>query len=204
MTGARIIAAAACATALIAAPGTTQAQDTPAAQDRVLVAAGEVNGNGGRVAFNIAVGSQNQQAAAATIAIGNIALQSIAVQQVVETADLTDRTTSIAIGPAAFSNNSGMVSINLTAGNQNQSANLAALAIGNLGAVSDLMLAQARAPTEPSGAAAQGLDPRNDSVIVDDTALGGNSGLVQVNLIGGERNSSANIFALNISAGGNP
>ena len=81
---------------------------------------------------------------------------------------------------------------------------VAALVIGNLGAVSDLMLAQARAPTEPSGPSAQSLDPRNDSVIVDDTALGGNSGLVQINLIGGERNSSANTFALNVSAGGNP
>jgi hypothetical protein len=66
------------------------------------------------------------------------------------------------------------------------------------------MLAQASAPTEPSGASDQGLTGRNDSVVVDDTALSGNSGLVQMNLIGGERNSSANTFALNLSAGGNP
>jgi hypothetical protein len=97
-----------------------------------------------------------------------------------------------------------MVSLNLTAGNQNQSANLAALVISNNGAVSDLMLAQASAPTEPSGASAQVQDSRNDSVVVDDTALGGNCGLVQMNLIGGERNSSGNTFALNILAGGNP
>lgn len=204
MTRARIIKAFIIPAALTASAGTLGAQEMPAPQDDVVIAAGEGSGNSGRVAINIASGSQNQQAAAATIAIGNIASQTTAVDQVIATADLTDRATSIAVGPDAFSNNSGMVSINLTAGNQNQSANLAALAIGNLGAVSDLMLAQARAPTEPSGASAQGLDPRNDSVIVDDTALGGNSGLVQVNLIGGERNSSANTFALNISAGGNP
>ncbi|MFA6219218.1 MAG: hypothetical protein WC692_05515 [Erythrobacter sp.] len=204
MNRARIIAATAMAAALTAASGAALAQQRPPAQDDVLIAAGEGSGNGGRVSINIASGSQNQQASAATIVIGEIASQSIAVQQAIDNADLTDRATSIAIGPGALSNNGGLVSLNVTAGNQNQSANLAALAIGNRGVVSDLMLAQASAPTEPSGPTAHGLDPRNDSVIVDDTALGGNSGLVQVNLIGGERNSSANTFALNISAGGNP
>ncbi len=204
MTHRPIIKAIAIAAAVTASAGAGQAQELAAAQDEVVIAADEGSGNSGRLAINIASGSQNQQAAAATIAIGDFASQAIAVQQVIANADQADRATSIAIGPGALSNNSGMVSINLTAGNQNQSANLAALVIGNLGAVSDLMLAQARAPTEPSGPSAQSLDPRNDSVIVDDTALGGNSGLVQINLIGGERNSSANTFALNVSAGGNP
>lgn len=204
MTCTRIFNVTAIFAALTASPGAVLAQETSPAQDSVVVEAGEGSANGGRISINIAAGSQNQQAAAATIAIGEIALQSIAAQQVIDPADMTDRTTSIAIGPTAFSNNSGMVSINLTAGSQNQSANLAALTIGNLGVVSDLMLAQSSAPTKPSGSSAQDLNPRNDSVTIDDTALGGNSGLVQVNLIGGERNSSANTFALNISAGGNP
>lgn len=204
MTEARFCTAIAIAVGLVAPVGAVCAQDLPVPQDDVVVEAGQGSGNSGRVAINIASGSQNQQAAAATIAIGNIASQAITVEQIIATADPADRATGIAIGPGALSNNSGMVSINLTAGNQNQSANLAALGIGNFGAVSDLMLAQARAPTEPSGPSAQSLDPRNDSVIVDDTALGGNSGLVQINLIGGERNSSANTFALNISVGGNP
>lgn len=199
-----MITATAIVTALAAASATAQQQDLSAAQDAIAIAADAGSSNGGRVAINIAAGSRNQQAAAATIAMGAIATPEIAVQQSIANGDQTERATSIAIGPAAFSNNNGMVSINLTAGDQNQSANLAMLAIGNFGAVSDLMLAQASAPTEPSGPSAQSLDPRNDSVIVDDTALGGNSGLVQVNLIGGERNSSANTFALNISAGGNP
>jgi len=204
MTKARLFTAISIAAGLVVPVGGTHAQDAPAPRDDVTIEAGQGSGNSGRVAINIASGSQNQQAAAATIAIGDIASQSIAVQQVIATADLSERATSISIGPGALSNNNGMVSLNVTAGNQNQSANLAALVIGNLGAVSDLMLAQARAPTEPSGPSAQSLDPRNDSVIVDDTALGGNSGLVQINLIGGERNSSANTFALSISAGGNP
>lgn len=204
MTSARFIAAPVLAAALAAAPVAAQTLTTDAPQDSVLVEADQGSGNGGRVAINLASGSLNQQAAAATIALGNITSQSMTVEQTIFPGDPTDRATSIVIGPAAFSNNSGMVSLNLTAGNQNQSANLAALAISNNGAVSDLMLAQASAPTEPSGASAQVQDPRNDSVVVDDTALGGNSGLVQMNLIGGERNTSGNTFTLNISAGGNP
>ncbi len=201
-----IISAAGVAIVLAAAPGAAQTQVEPPqpTQDSILVVSGEGSGNDGRIAINIASGSQNQQAAAATIAIGDIALLMTSAQQTIQVADPTDRATSIAVGPEAFSNNTGMVSLNLTAGNQNQSANLAALTIGNRGVVSDLMLAQSSAPTNPSGSPAQDTGPRNDSVVVDDTALGGNSGLVQVNLIGGERNSSANTFVLNILAGGNP
>lgn len=200
----RTLSAAAMAVVLTYAPAAAQSRAPDVAQDSVVVGAGEASGNGGRLAVNIVAGSSNQQAGAVTIAIGDVADQSTAVRQVILSGDRTDRTTGISIGPQAFSDNGGMVSINLTAGDQNQSANVAALAIGNHGAVSDLMLSQARAPTAPAGASARGLDPSNDSVFVDDTALAGNTGLVQMNLIGGERNSSANAFALNVSAGGNP
>ncbi|NJO56382.1 MAG: hypothetical protein HC834_08655 [Rhodospirillales bacterium] len=189
---------------LTVAPLAAQTQTSDEAQDSVLVEADQGSGNSGRVAINLAAGSQNQQASAATIALGNVASQAMTVDQASSPADATDRVTSMIIGPAAFSNNSGMVSLNFTAGNQNQSANLAALSISNNGAVSDLMLAQASAPTEPSGASAQIPDSPNDSVVVDDTALGGNSGLVQMNLIGGERNTSGNTFALSISRGQGP
>jgi hypothetical protein len=205
MTCVRVITAHAMAAVLAAAaPAVAQTQAAEASQDSILVEASQGSGNGGRVAINLASGLQNQQAAAATIALGNFVSQDSSVQQTIFPAHLADRVTSIVIGPAAFSNNSGMVSLNLTAGNHNQSANLAAVAISNNGAVSDLMLAQASAPTEPSGASVQVPGSRNDSVVVDDSALGGNSGLVQINLIGGERNTSGNTFTLNISAGGNP
>lgn len=200
----RVIITSAVIATLSAASADAQAELASDPPDTILVDARQGSGNAGRVAINIASGSQNQQAAAATVAVGDVALHSIAVQQKILSADQVDRATRIAIGPAAFSNNNGMVSLNLTAGSQNQAANLAALGISNTGAVSDLMLAQASAPTEPSGASAQEVKSPNDSVVVDDTALGGNSGLVQVNLVGGERNSSGNTFALNISAGGNP
>lgn len=175
-----------------------------AAADAITVAAGEGSGNTGRVAVNVAAGNNNQQAGAAAIAIGGTAIAGGSVQQAMDRIGGADRPTAITIGAGAFSDNQGLVSINLTAGHQNQSANLAALAIGTLGVVTDQMLAQSSAPTKPAGPSVPSLDAPNDVIAVDDSAFGGNSGLVQVNLVGGERNSSANTFALNVSAGGSP
>ena len=95
-------------------------------------------------------------------------------------------------------------SITITAGTQNQSANLAALAIGQNGALSDQMLSQTRAPTGPSGGTAPATTGPNDIIAIDDDAFGRGSGLLQANLIGGERNSSANTFSLTVTAGGQP
>ena len=180
------------------------AQDDQGAQDEVLVAEGSTSGNSGRIAVNVAAGSQNQQAGSAVIAIGDIPIGANAVSQHIATPDMTDRRTAVVVGPGALSNNSGLLSVNLSAGNQNQSANLATLTIGTSGVVSDQMLAQTSAPTNPAGQSGPGLEAPNDAIAIDDSALAGNSGLVQINLVGGERNSSANTFALNVSAGGNP
>lgn len=177
------------------------AQEAPA-QDDIEVAPGEVTGNNGRVAVNIIAGSSNQQLSGAAITVGDYAVNVQSADQYMARTPGTDRSTSIAIGPGAYSNNSGLVSVNLTAGTQNQSANLAALNIGNRGVVSDQMLAQASAPTGPAGSSAEGPDASNDRIAISETAFGGNSGLVQMNVIGGERNSSANTFALSISGGG--
>ncbi len=180
------------------------AQDPDRAQDEVLIGEGEVTGNNGRVAVNIIAGSGNQQLSGASIAIGEHAVNVQSAEQYMDRIPGADRSTLLAIGPGAFSNNDGLVSVNLTAGTQNQSANLAALTIGNSGVVSDQMLAQASAPTGPAGLSAEGLDAPNDTIAISDSAFAGNSGLVQMNVIGGERNSSANTFALNLSAGGEP
>lgn len=180
------------------------AQDAEPVQDSIAVGDGELSNNGGRIAVNIVAGNANQQLGTATIAIGDIAITEQSVEQLIGAANMADRSTAITVGPGALSNNSGMVSLNLSAGLQNQSANLATLTVANSGVVSDQMLAQASAPTDPTGPSAQAYLPGNDSIDIDDTAFAGNNGLVQMNVVGGERNSSANTFALNISAGGEP
>ena len=180
------------------------AQESDEAQDTVTVTGSEGSGNAGRVAINLAAGNRNQQIGAAVIAMGAHPVAVASTVQTRDTSDPTDRATRITIGADAFSSNSGMLSVNIAAGSQNQSANLAVLAIATTGVVSDQMLAEASAPTRPAGSSAQGLDTPNDAIAIDGGAFAGNEGLVQVNLVGGERNSSANTFALSVSAGGEP
>lgn len=175
----------------------------PAIQDQVVIAPG-VGGNvDGRLAVNIASGSGNQEVNDAVIAIGDIALGGSPVQQLITGGDESDRITKISVQENAFSNISGLASINIAAGTKNQAANLAALAIGNNGALTDQLLSQSRASINPSGSTG-GTDIPNDQIEIGDDSFRDVSGLIQVNLIGGERNSSANTFSLNVSAGGQP
>lgn len=163
-----------------------------------------VGGNvDGRLAVNIASGSGNQEVNDAVIAIGDIALGGSPVQQLITGGDESDRITKISVQENAFSNISGLASINIAAGTKNQAANLAALAIGNNGALTDQLLSQSRASINPSGSTG-GTDIPNDQIEIGDDSFRDVSGLIQVNLIGGERNSSANTFSLNVSAGGQP
>jgi hypothetical protein len=180
-------------------PALAQASEGP--HDQVVIGDSEGGEVSGRLAVNIAAGNGNQQIGAASVAVGDVATTVDSVQQSIVGIDPSDRATRIAIDGNAFSNNSGLISINVTAGLQNQSANLASLAVGNSGALTDQMLAQSRAPLNPTGVSGGGAGASNDSVDISDDAFGESSGLIQVNLIGGERNSSANTFALNVSAG---
>ncbi len=185
------------------APVALTAQQTDEASDRVVIGAGEGAGGAGRLAVNIAAGSQNQQASSAILALGDVALTHGSVVQI-SPSDGADRTTSIVVEDGAFAGTDGLTSLNITAGTQNQSANLASFAIGRTGALSDQLLMQSRAPTQPSVVPEEASATRNDSVAVGDGAFAEGSGVFQANLIGGERNSSANTFSLSVSAGGQP
>jgi len=174
------------------------------ASDSVIIENGEGSGQAGRLAINIAAGTLNQQASSVVLAQGQIAATSESLVQHSEAQDASDRSTRIVIADGAFSGHSGLASINVTAGTGNQSANLASLAIGQEAALSDQFLEQTRAPIEPSGGSGTTASGPNDFVDIDDGAFARGSGVFQANLIGGERNSSANTFSLAVTAGGQP
>lgn len=184
-----------------AAQAVAEPAETP--DDQVILTGQEGAGHSGRLAVNIASGTLNQQVSSTIIAIGDVALTHGSITQHAE-AGSDDRSTMIELGPQAFSGISGLASINITAGTQNQSANMATLAIGQTGALSDALLQQTRAPTEPSGSTALAATGPNDIIVIDDEAFGQGSGLFQGNLIGGERNASANTFSLTVTASGQP
>lgn len=174
------------------------------ARDQVLVPSGMVKDSDGRISINMAAGAGNQQLSGATVAVGDVAAVAGIARQTIATSDPGDRETLITVQDGAFAGNSGLLSVNISAGNQNQSANLAQLAVGNLMATSDELLEQSRASTEPKGGTTGAAADPNDTIHLSDGAFADNSGLVQVNLVGGERNSSANTFQLTGLAGNNP
>ena len=173
-------------------------------RDQIVLQSGTVSGSDGRISINIAAGAGNQQMAAVSVAVGDFATTTGVAQQFLFAPSGEDRTTSIDIPKDAFTGVSGLLSINISAGTLNQSANLAQLAVGSIAALSDQLLEQARASTEPRGGTGSAADTPNDAIHLSDGAFADNSGLVQLNLVGGERNSSANVFQLSFSAGANP
>ncbi|MFA7597039.1 MAG: hypothetical protein WCY92_11855 [Novosphingobium sp.] len=172
-------------------------------QDEIVIPGDGNAGANGRIAVNAAAGNSNQQVNAAVATLGDISSGLERVHQRMAGSGSSDRSTRIVLEGNAFAESSGLVGINAAAGTQNQLANVAVLSIGRIGAISDELLEQSRAPTEPSGSTG-GTGDRNDAIAVGKDAFRDSSGLVQVNLIGGERNSSANTFVLNVLAGGTP
>lgn len=155
---------------------------------------------------NAAAGNNNQQVNLGVIASGDAAL---AVGAAIQHLDISEagigNPASALVSPGAFAGSSGWIAVNGAAGSENQQANLALIAFGIEGrAVADAMLSQTRASQEPTGSPV--IDPGNPerSVAIGSGAFENSSGLVQLSLIGGDRNSSANVFALSVSGGAKP
>lgn len=152
----------------------------------------------GRVAINLAAGVGNQEANAATIALGEAALASGSLHQAMTSSGVSGGAAIATIGANALAHSSGMLAVNVAAGHENQLGNLAVVAIGiEAIAATETMLSQSRASQQPNGP----TGPSSPDAHVADlsaTAFSGSSGLVQSNLIGGERNSSSNSFALTV------
>jgi len=185
--------------------GPAMAQETTAVDDLITLPAGTLESSSGRVAVNVASGDGNQQAGAALLSLGAVAAGTLELHQIIPVAvPVGERSAAIVVGSDSIVGNTGLISFNASAGTANQSANLAILNVSETGALSDLQLSQARAPTEPSGSNSPGIADSEQSVSIASDAFSGNAGLVQINLTGGEANTSANTFMLNVSAGGPP
>lgn len=200
----RLAFAVALASVLPAMVSAADPEPTNESEDVVVVDGGH-EGSTGRAAVNAAAGNFNQQANVAVIAIGDTALSSGLIAQITDAeAETPSASKSATIAGTAFANSSGLIAVNVTAGSANQQANLAVIGIGIEGmVVTDLTLSQARASQSPSGQSDETIAPEIVTGI-SSGAFAGSAGLVQVSLVGGERNSSANTFVLNASGGTNP
>lgn len=179
-------------------------EELPAATSEVTVEDIAGSASSGRIAANLAAGTNNQQVNSAVVALGGTALAQGSISQRMLASGARNGSVSAVIEGSAFAATSGLLAVNIAAGSDNQQANLAVIAIGFEGqAATDAMLSQTRASQQPSGEAGEPNSPEAMTGISPE-AFQGSSGLVQVNLIGGERNSSANLFALTVAAGANP
>lgn len=159
----------------------------------------------GAATVNVVAGNNNQQLNVGLIAQGKAALSTGGAIQHSETLSGPSGPGRISIADGAFASSSGWLAINGATGNDNQQANMAAFAFGiEAGAAADALLRQTRASTKPAGGTtAQAVEPER-AVVIGEGAFENSSGLVQISLVGGDRNTSANTFALSVSGNANP
>ncbi|WP_298307780.1 hypothetical protein [uncultured Erythrobacter sp.] len=203
----RLVGYAACIIAFAqACPAVAQdANDTVPAKvgDYIIVDSGE-NGFEGVRHLNIAAGDGNQQANIASIATGEAAINTAAVSQLGEnTSPESGRRYEAQISKDAFAGSQGLTAINIAAGSNNQQANIAMITTGLEGRVaSTAILSQTRASSEPlstNDASAQS----EHIARIDPDAFRDSSGIVQVSIIGGTGNASANVAVLSMEVGTN-
>lgn len=153
----------------------------------------------GAVTANVAAGNQNQQANVGVVALGAAAISAGTVaQSTVPPQNASSGSASVTLKDGAFAGSSGWLAANAVAGSANQQANINVMAIGIEGQLaSTALLSQTRAPAEnaPADAPADAAYPAS-SVNLGEGAFEGSAGLVQLSLVAGDRNSTANVFAL--------
>lgn len=179
----------------LALPSHTFAQAEAEPADQATISG---NASTGAIAANVAAGTYNQQANVMTIADGDAALSLGILNQNLETpAAQESKSANASIAPGAFVESEGRIALNVLAGTASQQANVAVFAVGIDGPVANgLLLSQSRASIGPPVEVNEEDPPSQFDVQIGDGALAGSSGLIQINLSSGNRNSSANVFAL--------
>ncbi len=178
----------------------------PAFAETLLENSSLINGNvlqgQGRIGVNMAAGDQNTQINAAALAVsyGQGAHATLDLQQNVRLTEAEwahDSTSTITEN--AFSNATGVISVNQVSGLGNAQVNAVAIGLGIEGeAITEIGLASA---TTGYNAELAPTDTGHREARIDDKAFDGSSGLVQVNQLAGSGNATANSFQLNISLG---
>jgi hypothetical protein len=173
------------------------AQTPPALVDvQSVIGAGVANGAAGVVAINETSGLDNVQANQGVLMNG---LAPLNLTGSVQSASANARTTAAKsdIGSHAFSNTSGLIEVNQSAGVANLQRNSAV--IGSAPVEGDGVLSATTAKNGGTGRSGENHDPREVSIGTD--ALKNVSGIVQINQTAGSGNVSSNSFVLRPPAG---
>lgn len=162
------------------------------AENRVDLGSQALSNIRGATGVNMVAGNNNQQGNLAAIALSGPAIIQFS-QQNQATTNLNGNQ-SVAILGSALSQSQGLVGINQGAGEANQQLNAFALSLDDsgIGVVTDINLSTSVAKT-PSGKV-----PTNTttSIYLDDNALTGSKGVIQVNQVTGQGNQAVNMVSL--------
>jgi hypothetical protein len=177
---------------------------TPEAESQSEINGQALQGSFGRISVNQAAGSGNAQANLAVISLGASADNS---QVDLRANQATDGVAPIAaarssITDGAFSESSGLLSVNQTSGHGNTQVNAFLLGNGNL-EVSSLTDTELSATHTQSGST-DGAETSSGLIRethIGDDAFRASHGVVQVNQSSGVGNSSANAIVLRLPGG---
>lgn len=147
----------------------------------------------GSLGVNMAAGDNNQQGNLSAIAISGPAV--IQFRQKNQSAPHLSGNQSVAISGSALNQSQGLISINQVAGEANQQLNAFALSLvddSGMGVVTDINLSTSIAKI-PSGKVPT---TTTTSIYLDDNALSGSKGVIQVNQVTGQGNQAVNMVSL--------
>ncbi|MDT8879690.1 hypothetical protein RSO68_09415 [Halomonas saccharevitans] len=156
----------------------------------------------GAINVNMAAGSQNLQSNAGVIAMGENALASNIVVQIVTTNNrLVPEQASAVIEDRALSQAVGWISVNQVAGQENVQSNTLSVALGIRGSslsseTLGQVLSRTQEPTEESEDTAS-----SRRVAIDETAFAGSRGVIQVNQSAGRGNATGNHVGIRMTSG---
>ncbi|MGY3857256.1 hypothetical protein [Aeromonas intestinalis] len=165
----------------------------PRAENRVDLGSQALSNIRGTMGVNMVAGNNNQQGNLAAIAVSGPAV--IQFSQQSQSATNLRGNQSAAILGSALSNNQGLVGINQGAGEANQQLNAFALSLDDssgMRVVTDINLSTSIAKT-PSGKVPA---TTTTSIYMDDSALTGSKGVIQVNQVTGQGNQAVNLVSL--------
>ena len=183
---------------------TPQKPELPGYSTTAVISDFALEGGRGAIGVNVVAGDSNAQLNARALAVsvgqGVSATAQIKASQHVGLPDNGPDSATSLIGGNAFSNASGLISVNHASGVGNAQINDIAIgiAVGGVAVTeSELNLTVTGQPV--SAALAGGSQHRE--VSISDSAFTGSSGVVQINQLAGSGNATSNSFGLSVSLG---
>ena len=174
-----------------------QSIDRAAQGDSALIDAEALSGSRGRIALNAAAGLNNQQANAASVAIGTHSATYTSVGQ--SAPDSTLRSSSVDnqawILNGVMGAAHGLLSINQASGDQNRQSNTMRVEIADMAVSSDDVLA-ATVSGQPAAPRPAVNPTGRREVGIAEGAFNGANGIVQINQAAGMQNVTANTVQL--------